>query len=240
MTKLKQVLVMLISFLTMISIGYAEEVPLTKKENFQEITPGSSTYNRSDKSFSILFQPIGFGPTNGVTQGAQVAFFLEPNSQIVLDYTTMNDYSTSSVFSDHEVDQETGISLGLHWKVFVANTFYLKTGLIHRTYNYKYREGCSTFLINNCTDNSYLDTQEEIDLSGTSESASFAIGNQWQFDSFTLGCDWFGMVFPLSHKINSYDFRNSKGGTDPARSKIQRNMIDSNIMVVRFYLGASF
>lgn len=82
-------------------------------------------------------------------------------------------FSGFRVFSDHP-------SLGL--KHFFGNSFYLTTALAMRKFGFV-AEG---FLLN---DDSYTTIRHTVSSAGV----DVVIGNQWQWNHMTIGCDWIGI-----------------------------------------------
>lgn len=223
----------------------AAELLNTDNYNYLQFKPNSSESNRIDKSFSLLVQPVGIGPSPGLTTGLILAYFFNANNQISLNYSKYHHISTEfDLFNtggkSPDISLE-GDSIGIHYKRFMSNTFYILMGIDHRYFKYSYKSGCSTFLYNNCKNDEYLTNRTLIDFEGSSQVMTFAIGNQWQFKHFTLGCDWGGIAVPLSHqylKLN-YQNMNSSGQEALDKQKIEQ-FYNPSIIALRFYLGASF
>ncbi len=88
--------------------------------------------------------------------------------------------------------------LSVKAKYFFANSFYVDAGLGMEIWNTSYR------VVN---DGSGADSQKlTADLSNV--GVEFHIGNQWQWDGFTLGCDWIGGFAAVS---NSSSFGSAEG-----------------------------
>ena len=80
----------------------------------------------------------------------------------------------------------------LHLKSFWGNSFYTNLGVGSRSLGYSF-------------DFPTIDGQGQI--TGFSEAykidnsvlgVDFSIGNRWQWETFTIGCDWVGTFVPLS------------------------------------------
>jgi hypothetical protein len=71
--------------------------------------------------------------------------------------------------------------------------------------------------------------------------AGFAIGNQWQFENFLIGCDWIGLNVPVSESISkdkvvsNYSYDITSHNSD--RDRLFKNTTGS---LLSFYIGASF
>lgn len=138
-----------------------------------------SASNRVNKKFSLMLSAgIGFGDQgNGILGG----YFLDPNSIIEAEYFTSEDDSKEDVlngykYSSTNFKQETD-SLNVSLKYFLANSFYIKPGLFYVDYRY-------------VTKGYFFG---DADIKRKDLGMSFSIGNQWQWQNFTLGCDWFGI-----------------------------------------------
>lgn len=189
---------------------------------------GTSRDHRADKSLSFLVQPVGLGPSAIPSQGLHLAFFLSPASQIVLDYGTGSSGNGFMWLSDENVRAS---NIGAYFKHFVSNSFYVKAGLDYRTVVYNYE---STAWFGGTSQTGHFE--------GNSTAVGFAIGNQWQFSSFTLGCDWAGFSYPFTHSVTSESY--SANASDLARTYVRdaktRRLEDFVAQGVRFYLGFTF
>jgi hypothetical protein len=78
---------------------------------------------------------------------------------------------------------------------------------------------------------------------GSSTAASFSLGNQWQWENFTLGCDWIGYTTPLGSKVESQSYA-SATSPDYERARLEEDksyyLKESFYHGLRFYLGATF
>lgn len=186
---------------------------------------GTSATNREGKSFMLVAQPIGLGPITFINQGLGAGLYLNPDSILQLEFKGNSD-------NDYEGDNyDTKIrSLGVNWKQFLGNSFYLKGGIEHRwvTASSDYRGSFGT-------------TGWAWGFKGQSTSAAIAIGNQWQFSGFTLGCDWFGVQQPLIHtRSNEYAIDNDDYAQRRLNEESENYLEDTTYSFVHFYLGMSF
>jgi hypothetical protein len=194
----------------------------------EQIYRNSSEFYRLDKKMLFTAQLAGFGPSPGNSSlGLTAGYYLDHNSLVTLDATKSNN-PNASFYSQYRISH---FSTGLSYKKFVANSFYYKAGFDYRTVEYNYKNfDLFTGLSN-----------REDSFNAESVVASLSIGNQWQWENFTLGCDWIGYS-----KTIYYDIKNEKsiGGT----TTLHPELIDSENELVkmgmhtilRFYLGASF
>ncbi len=107
--------------------------------------------------------------------------------------------------------------MGLHYKEFVGNSFYWKGGLDYRQTEY---------IENHVTD--------EAHIKGNSWALSIVIGNQWQWENFTLGCDWIGFSKPFGTTIAE------ASGNIESFSAEDLYFRDDVLQFGRFYVGYSF
>jgi hypothetical protein len=184
-----------------------------------------SSENRANKGYSALVQPIGYGPSNSFSAGLIGGYHLDGQSILLLEYMT-NIYNKSygDVSGNHH-RAWTGRSIGVHYKHFLANSFYLKGGFDSRDVNYSDESSGGTS-----------------GFEGNSLAFSVAIGNQWHFSYFTFGCDWIGYVMPISSSIRSeYNIGPSPASRESDLNDQKSIMVTSHTtQFLRFYLGASF
>ena len=72
----------------------------------------------------------------------------------------------------------------------------------------------------------------------------FRVGNEWQWENFTMGCDWVGVSQPIYSNVKEDKFIPSAGSPDYDRRQYvdeqNRFVKDTNINLLRVYAGASF
>ena len=183
---------------------------------------GDSDAQRQDKQFSALVQIAGLSTAALATQQIQLGYYLSPTSLIQLEFGQGNNglLVFSSAYRSLRTD-----SIGIQFKQFVANSFYFKTGVDYQVIDFSY---------------SYF-SSDYYTFKGSTLGASFSIGNQWQFENFTLGCDWVGIFLPVaSNTTKDVVTANSTYSRTESDSEQKRYLKDSSLQFVRFYLGASF
>jgi len=69
------------------------------------------------------------------------------------------------------------------------------------------------------------------------------LGNRWQIGKFTIGCDWVGVILPISSSTTTSSTKNSSLGLwstdsdfDVEASEVERN----NLVLTKVQLGFSF
>lgn len=197
---------------------------------------GSSEENRDGKEIMLVAQPVGFGPVAGTASGLAIGFFASANSIFLIDATYGRSSGELINFSwngDHT--DFVGSSVGIHFKQFLANSFYMRVGLDQRHVEYSTSHSKSSWF--GITEAPYA-----YSFTGDSTAGSLAIGNQWQFRGFTLGCDWFGVSTPLASTVSNEKFSGAVSSSSDIRVENSRKQFvtESSIQAVRFYLGASF
>lgn len=182
---------------------------------------GESEKNRDGKTFQVTgtLLGVGLGSISGITTG----LFLNENLMLTLraeqhifqfDFLGLDLYSTHSRL------------YGVGAKKFFGNSFYLDGALLtgfseSRQTQYRYQSGIGSYEAR---------TYEKWQHSGV----QLAIGNQWQWEYFTLGTDWIGYYAPLQKTRVEYD--QDEGYEDLNSSSFS----PGHLRILAFYLGASF
>lgn len=119
-----------------------------------------------------------------------------------------------------------GNSIAVGFKKFAGNSFYWAFALERREYQFEQADEVENY---------------SFDFKGSAFSVGLVFGNQWQWQNFTLGCDWWGMTLPIYHNIEQ---ENITGGTTASITSLhnreERALINAGTIGFRFYLGASF
>lgn len=156
--------------------------------------------------------------------GLNLGLYLDPKSLVQLELTSTNSDAPMFIFFNSGNYDIKAYSAGVHYKQFVGNSFYFNAGLDYRKIDYKYE--------------SYNNSNTETFI-GESSGISAAIGNQWVFNRFTIGCDWVGFFTPLSYNIYNKTYSGSyteKDVDSDAKNYVKR----TQIMITRVYLGLVF
>ncbi|HVK59926.1 MAG TPA: autotransporter domain-containing protein [Bdellovibrionales bacterium] len=188
-----------------------------------------SEFNRNGKTIQLNVILFGVGPSITSTSGLQAGFFINRNMMLLLEGTTGRLESSIRASSlDSSLDLRS-TSFGLHFKHYLGNSFYYRIGGDYRHIEYENKF-------------SWDDVGDKEKFKGRSFVANLQIGNQWQWDNFTLGCDWIGYVAPLSSSIYDEKFEGDTSAYDIRNAREDQDILvkNSHITVLRFYLGASF
>ncbi len=198
-----------------------EKGPKIVKED--SIYENSSEHNRMNKKYAAWAQLLGVGPSISSSRGLAFGKYHTSYDIFFLEVTDGSDGWSS--FGGFEYDINTK-SIGVHWKHFTGNSFYFNTGIDFRKVDYDYRSTVTS-------------TQSHFD--STSAIISFAIGNQWQWNSFTMGCDWIGLSLPVADKISNASITTGSA-FEEGDFKDDQDLFSgkTHIQLLRFYLGASF
>jgi hypothetical protein len=226
---MKNIIALILSIPLFSLAAQTESVVIYKKT--VGVAEDSSEHNRMGKNHQVALQLFGANPNGVPGGGLTYGYFLDRSSMIIAEVTG-SDYKTnqdSSFGGKYDVE---GSTIGVHYKKFFGNSFYVKAGVDQRHVDLKYSYTSSL--------SSNFNTA--YGFKSDSTAASLVIGNQWQWKNFTLGCDWIGMTVPfiestsgefLSANADSIDVR----GLKEDKRRLSENGIGQGL---RFYLGASF
>jgi hypothetical protein len=233
---MKSIFLISVSFLVLVTSSAmaateVEDIHIVKKDVY--IEEDSSEANRINKTLSATWQVFGTGPNNTPSDGFALSYFFNRNSVLMLDWTS-NDLSKNSMAWDSLVWQNNDIratTLGLHFKKFLGNSFYVRAGADYRMVNFR-------------GTNSSGDVSHPVitQFQGHSLAAEAAIGNQWQWSWFTLGCDWVGAVLPFSWNITDGSITSNAQNWDVEQFNTYKADLFYKAVFegLRFYIGATF
>jgi hypothetical protein len=200
----------------------------TETTTTTRIDPNSSQGMRQNKSMIATGQVAGLGPVGLFTTGASFGFYLDQNTIVDLSYQRNSvNFNQSDIGASYKIYSET---LGAHYKHFLKNTLYVKSGPNYRKIDYTY----TSYYTNNIL-------EEYSHFRGSAMTATFAFGNHWQWDHFTMGCDWFGVAIPLSTSIDAEKTSGAFSSNVRRVSDDERKYLrETSLFFTQFYLGASF
>lgn len=226
MSQFRLLLIALIPFVFL--TAQAQENVIVQKQP-TVVMENSSEHNRMDKRFVVEAQLFGGSTLTGATTGAIIGYHLDRNTVIQAELTkgdgTNGNDSESLGFSERE-----GATVGLHAKRFLSNSFYVKGGLDYTKMKYN-----ANYIWTSAPN------KEAYGFEANLISAALVIGNQWQWDNFTLGCDWIGLTLPISHEITS-EFNDKNLASHAQYNKDDQDTLLKNGtgQALRFYVGATF
>lgn len=187
----------------------------------------SSSELRMGKKYSFTGEILGVGPTGVLGRGFNLGFFLDPNSMVSMEIHGGNqNFNPGHLLGIR--DAVTASSVGVHYKQFLMNTFYVKAGVDHRQVTVQY--------------DSNSNSSSGRSFTGMSTVTGIAIGNQWQWNEFTMGCDWLGVIQPVTSQITDESLRASSGFLTKEEQENDKTkyVTGTGYTAIRFYLGASF
>lgn len=174
---------------------------------YQRIVTDESIKNRENKRFQLTASFLG-GAFESRASSLELGYFLSINEVASFEYRYLDGDS-----AEHDESGE-GFSLNVSYKKFVSNSFYIKPQLYYRSQNIRtYTFSTTPFF-----------RTEEYSEKFKDLGVMFVIGNQWQWENFTLGCDWLGLGGPviITNDPDGYDYP------------------ELSASVLNFYLGLSF
>lgn len=179
----------------------------------------SSEALRQGKKFSAVVES-GFAVGGGGTSGGALGYYVKSNL-----LTEASHVSGSLKIAFISVKSSLA---ELRVKRFWGNSFYTNAGLGYRTI-------ALNASLESISGNTDLDTSMTVRSFG----GSFGIGNRWQWETFTLGCDWIGFFAPFSHTGDT----NVKTNTEAERKELEKTAeqlgVRGSSQLLRFYLGVS-
>lgn len=235
MKRMKLFSLLLVLGCSTLSLAATDEDVVILKRSAKEIYADSSEANRIDKKFDIHYTLVGVDANSFVAQGLTVGYFLDRNKQVLAEVksgkgavTRYRYESYNSVTKEWSTDAQIK-QVGVHYKHFVGNSFYYRVGGDYRTVDYKYD-----------LSGSFYGDVSSSEFKSTAIIGSLVIGNQWQWENFTLGCDWIGLAAPLTYSITGDKTPTSASEKADFDSDKKLYVTDSSGVLLRFYLGASF
>lgn len=211
-------------FGTILAIGCADasiaQTTGRKTSDFLPEAPLISVDHRVGKTVFVGIEPLGRLPSTGY--GLRAGYYISPDSLVGLSYSFAK-LETNNAVSESLLFEVT-------YKRFFTNSFYMDAGFASDAIGVTYQVRSSA--------NAY----EKVESSGELKRLGLVLhmGNQWQWNHFTLGCDWVGHHLPLQR---SESFKPSAGGNpeDEDRQKDEvRKKVRSTLQLARFYVGISF
>ncbi len=83
--------------------------------------------------------------------------------------------------------------------------------------------------------------QNQESFTEESLGAGLVIGKQWQWNNFTLGCDWIGLSLPFASTVKSETVAGSESFYRDKLDSVQQKYLRSGFaQALRFYVGYTF
>lgn len=207
------------------------------KQNKKEIIENSSEAHRINKQYTAHINITGIGPSFSSVPAVGLGYYIDRNKQILLDINsglalrsrTLSEYDNGT-WKTYGPETKTR-QIAVSYKQFLGNSFYFKTGVVQNHVEYNYDLSSSAH-----------SAKQSSSFSGDALLGQLTIGNQWQWDTFTLGCDWIGYAGNLYSKVASA--KKPEPDTSSAQADFDQDqdfyLKGGSAVLLRFYLGASF
>jgi len=191
-------------------------------DKFKRVVLDESMANREGKKYSVnaILTGISFGSGSA---GIEAGYHLDTNTVVGLEFHSLSgldDDQDSTFYEDRK-----GQAISLSLKKFTSNSFYIKPAIYHRTQNH-IESGWRSY--SSTTDKWTVSSRNSTEF--TDMGVSFTIGNQWQWENFTLGCNWVG----LSRSLSVLDKKDTNDGAPVAQNDL------SSGQLLNFYMGYTF
>lgn len=208
------------------------------KRRPHEIVEKSSEANRIGKKIDVHADLASMGTSHLFVSGIGIGLFLDRSKQVLVDFRQGRDSFPRShsepingqwqIFEPVTHKRQASV----HFKHFLGNSFYYRAGIDYNQVTYDYDYSRITY-----------GSGHSSSFAGESLAADVTIGNQWQWQNFNLGCDWFGYAVPFySRFYNERAPRNSDASYETrAFEEDKRYYVSgSSLFLLRLYMGASF
>lgn len=140
----------------------------------------------------------------------EFSYFVDQDSNAGLRYFK---FDSSAAIEDVEYR---GQAIELFYKKFSGNSFYTRFTLFYRDMNIDKDE----------------DSDDDTDYVFRDIGGGFSIGNQWQWENFTIGCDWIG----VNTRLVTLYYEDTKS----SEVLFSTNGYFFTFNVVNLYIGYSF
>lgn len=206
--------------------------PLSAMAQDTSSETNESQANRGVERYTLLVQPIGFG--HGIQNALRLEYSQPGDKRIGL--LLQHGTELSDLFDTFQAYSTT---VALYMKRYVGNSFYFELGLAAHERNVRTKEYTYDFRPNGSFGAVYYDeesyTQKDAGL-------QFGIGNQWQWEHFTLGCEWVGAYVPLDARGFSGKSRRHfiNGDVQDLSLSKKKNNLDASLRALNFSFGWQF
>ena len=174
---------------------------------------------REFKSYSASFSAgMTVAPVPSV--GVNLGYFYD--SQSIFQFEYSKGKVPVRVF---DIETQT---IAINYQRFFGNSFYGKIGITDRQ-------------IKGSNLNFFGVLNSDVNAAVESLGGELSLGNQWQWNKMTIGCDWLGIFIPFTVLSTDYD---RAGVSDIEKRSIEiaaRKLgLLMSVRVAQFYIGASF
>lgn len=170
------------------------------------------------------------------TVALDFGFTLMPTAGIRGEYFATDDDTAVLVVSTGNVElggfKASKTLIEARFKHFFGTSFYVDGGLGMELWDVTYgvlKDASTTF------------DETSLDGSVTNIGVEAHVGNQWQWDGFTLGCDWAGYFFQVTSSFEPGKADNLEENDKKVQEENVKELLGgSNPHLLRLYLGWSF
>lgn len=202
------------------------DVVIIPKNQSREVYEDSSEFARMEKKFSVLYDSV---ISRTVGSGISLGYLVTPQAHILLEAHRLSKKNDLLDLLSGNYDSLEGTSVGIHYKNFFGNSFFVRGGAEYRTLSFDRRYSGSIFSAGSAS--------EKSSFAGYSLAAIIGIGNTWQWNYLTLGFDWYRMDLPLTSQITRENFI----ANDKTNMELQRNYyFKGTTGSAAFHIGLTF
>lgn len=183
-----------------------------EKERVLEVSDGTSQSNRKILKYQITAGILG---TEYIKYPITISagYYIHPDGILTLRYSQLNHSDEWGAY------KMKAVTIG--YRRFFGNSFNIMPTIYYkRNTGDFYTEGPHSYVVGS---NNLI--YEDI---GT----GFRVGNEWQWQNFTMGCDWFG----LNYKTIEINFKEKSLGAIDTHAPMKA----LTMTLLSFYLGYSF
>ncbi|WP_218110296.1 hypothetical protein [Oligoflexus tunisiensis] len=156
---------------------------------------------------------------NGI--GAGIGIFLPDDARLDINFSQ----------NDFEQGSDSNTVYKVEYQMFTANSFYVSLGVNHRRAVYTDRIFWSEF--------HRFDADARAEIEAT--HAHFSIGNEWSFNKFFIGGEWFGLSTPLRWQYKTeYPTPALQSDIDRWNDDVDRAARRTHLIMPNLYVGFAF
>jgi hypothetical protein len=192
----------------------------------------ASQANRGVGRATILVQPIGFG------QGIQNALRLEYSQpgDMRIGLLLQQGTELSDLFDTFQAYSTTA---ALYIKRYAGNSFYFELGAAAHERNVRTKDYTYDFRSDGSFGAVYYD---EEDYRKQDIGLQLGLGNQWQWEHFTLGCEWVGAYVPI--QATGFSGKSRRHLTSGEEQELslgkKKNNLNTSLRALNFSFGWQF
>jgi hypothetical protein len=206
-------LIFLFSVVTKAESPYLTEEP--------KVATDTSEFNRQNKIFNFYVESVG-GSHGGRTYNG--SYFIRPDLQIMAEISHYGSrwdlFNLENLFNTYSQTTEIN-GAGLHLKYFMGNSIFFRLGINRNEVQYS---------------RTFTATSNKSSVNGNATYAVVGFGNDWQWENFVFGFDWYRLQYPIASELNS----RQDAPEDNSLSSKQDELLDRSMGLIGIHIGASF